>query len=252
MLGGACSAFAPPVPQEQKNSEVESDVGAENSVLAANDTRYGAIDYFATSRRMTADQVAGTIERDANRMTVVPLAGGQRSVVGTLDTRSKPYVSFGDIYIRLTGKSDKPVILTRIRVNIVSRTEPDSGTLVYLHGEGGDNIEGVGFDLDSKDLNGRFITDPLDSPDRESKISSEHYLDRRQVTISKDESITFEMIPRTSRGCYKFFIEFGTSDGQVLSVGDGAEPWQLSAPSNHYQAAYELDVGGNITEYQLP
>ena len=254
----SCSAFVPAVgqpPQEgNDNSSASSGYpprpGESNSVLAVTDERYGANYYYATSRNMTAAEVASSLTLNYDR-SPIPFSDGEQSLVGSARSADWPKVSSGEIYVTLTGRGAKPTLLTLVRVKIVSSRKPDGGTLVYVPGEGSDPLQGVGFNLDSTDLNGRLVSEP-ESAAESPRMLTRHYLDEKQVTLAKDESITFDLAPQTSKCSCEFVFEFGTSDGQILTVSDGGKPWQLSALSDHYEKAYKIDSDRQVQELQDP
>jgi len=134
----------------------------------------------------------------------------------------------------LVGQRDSPVRIVRMKARVVARRQPLDGTLAYIPPQGGSADQNVGFDLDSARLDARVLLNG-------SKLAEQNYLDENQVTLAKDESVSFAARVFTSACRCEFVIDAILSDGSVVTVDNNGRPWIVSGFSSHYQKSYIFD-----------
>jgi hypothetical protein len=155
------------------------------------------------------------------------------------DSGSKQPRVFEQFFITLVGQHFRTVQLTDITARITSAKTPLSGTNLYRSPRAPSVDESIGFDLDSRRLSARVTeTDSLTPV-----LTETNYFDAHQVTLQRDETLTFRVSAVTAHCRCEFVLDVHTSDGQIVTVDDGGKPWKISAFAPDYNEAYTYDLG---------
>ena len=144
------------------------------------------------------------------------------------------------IKLTLVGRAQNPVLITDISARIVSKKAPWSSGLVYTEPQGATPAEGLGFDLNSSNLKARRISEEALSLGDIRKAPS--YLLGKQVTIARNERVTFNVVALAAGASFEWVIDFKTSDGQTLRASNNGKPWQSSSLGSSYKAAWSRSL----------
>jgi hypothetical protein len=250
------------VRQQQGVDDAQNAADASNPPVLVENQRYqGSTGVDSTSRVLELGEVQKAVKFGndlAPGQDPVLLPPGEHAAVGmaqrmvTSDGHPQPRV-FDQMYVTLAGNHYKPVKVTRIVARVVERREPLAGTVVYAAPQGASDPESLGFDLDSSDLNARVVvTLPGEAVPTDT---SKHYLDARQVTLNKDETLEFEITAFTTTCACRFVIDVSTDDGRTITVDNHGKPWEISAFSPTYARSYAIeyaDTGYHVVPCSWP
>lgn len=143
-----------------------------------------------------------------------------------------------EINFTLVGKHYHPIQIIGMKARVVARRQPLAGTLLYVPVQGGSADANIGFDLDSDRLDARLIAN--------GSLSTRNYFDEKQMTLSRDERVTFDALVLTSTCRCEFVIDMKLADGSVITINDNGRPWGISAFSAHYERSYVADVNSEL------
>jgi hypothetical protein len=149
------------------------------------------------------------------------------------------------IVFTLVGQHYQPVQITAMTARVVSRQQPLAGTLVYVRPQGGNPTEMIGFDLDSSQLNARVLSqEPCSNVNVPCHPgpTAQDYLDSRQVTLARDERISFDTSIFTTTCRCQFVLDIAFSDGSTITVDNKGQPWFISGFSPYYKRSYFGDL----------
>jgi hypothetical protein len=103
--------------------------------------------------------------------------------------------------------------------------------MVYSSPQGEDGVSEVGFDLDRGPSEALVVEG--------ASFTARKYLSEHQLTLARDERLTFNARVRTGPCACKFVLEISFSQGPITIISDnGGEPWQLVGFAGHYERAY--------------
>ena len=108
--------------------------------------------------------------------------------------RAQPRV-YDTVLFTMMGNHYKPVKISDITIQVVRRESPPGGTLVFAAPQGASDVESIGFDLDSPDLNARVTTNDGTKP----HSTTAHYFNDRQIVLNRFESIDLKLAIFTSK-----------------------------------------------------
>lgn len=141
------------------------------------------------------------------------------------------------VNLTLVGNHNRPVRISAFTIYVVRRAEPPSGTL-FLGGEQGDTPDTtMGFDLDSDDLNAQNLTGAV-----VPALAPGHYLDSHQITLQKNESVSFRIVVFARDGLYDYVFKVTTDDGRTQTIDNAGGPWTISSFAKIYQHAYRFNL----------
>jgi hypothetical protein len=183
----------------------------------------------------TASYLGGKHLDQERIKTAVQKEGGLEIV--TLDNELREGgLAANRIRLTVVGRTQSPALVTDISARIISKEPPWSSGFIYTEPQGATAAEGLGFDLSSSNLKARRINkDALSLGDIRKAPS---YLLDKQVTIARDERVTFDVVALVADASVKWVIDFTTSDGQTLTATNNGKPWQSSSLSPSYKAAW--------------
>jgi hypothetical protein len=150
---------------------------------------------------------------------------------------ASPLSGIRSIKIILVGQHFTRVQISHIKIRVVARQLPPSGTIVVQSPQGVSDVPQFGFDLDTPDTEARIIDD------LSGRLTQRHYLDEHQVTLDQDEPQT--LVARVfTTNCYcQFVFDVITGDGKTISLDNRGHPWDISAYSEKYSRSYAHGVG---------
>jgi hypothetical protein len=99
-----------------------------------------------------------------------------------------------ELRLELQGRSAVPAIITNIRVKVVSRAEPATGTLVKSPSAGAVSSVALGFDLTKTAAPAVEVV-----VDGAATWSSEPYFRAREISLNKDEPFVVVILARVSK-----------------------------------------------------
>jgi hypothetical protein len=160
------------------------------------------------------------------------------------------------IHFTLVGQHYLPVQITAMKARIVAQRPPFDGTLVYIAPQGGSASLALGFDLDSNRLDARLLTDKDPNKpyidDLHQGPTAQNYFDHMQVTLSRDERVTFDPLifkSSISSACQcEFVVDVIFSDGSVVTVDNNGLPWRISGFAQRYKRSYFVNLCTNRYE----
>ncbi len=126
-----------------------------------------------------------------------------------------------------------------MRAQVVERRAPLAGTLVYSWPEGSTDAVGIGFDLDVPDTEAKVVSN--DGPDAGLVLGSD-YFDSHQVTLERDERLTFRAFAVASTCLCDFTIELRLADGSTMSIDEAGNPWRVSGFADKYERTYFMSM----------
>lgn len=247
MLGGAAGTFLSYwlAPQQQVRQQhgldaAQAEADASSPAVLVQDQRYGGETRSeASAQPLDLDGTRLTITADSQRFLPGPAVEvGPVSAAADGPDPARPQV-YDRVHFTLVGNHYATVKVTAITARIVDRAQPPSGTLLWKSPQGASDDESIGFDLDSVDLAAHTTRIVGGLPE----LAPQHYVDLRQVTLTRGEKLEFTATAFT-RGCLcAFVLDVRTDDGGVQTVDDGGRPWRVVAFAARYQRAYAVDLG---------
>lgn len=162
-----------------------------------------------------AEAYAQTINSSSEVVTETP-AGG---------VPANPYAT---ALVHLRGNREQTLRITSIRVDPIEKLPPVSNALVCppLVKGGGDDVELIDFDLDSRTPIGSFV-------DQDGGVTTTPYFTRRTVTLAKNEVVGFELWFRSSLHHVRFGViidyQIGSSERGSIKVDVKGKPFEFTA-----------------------
>ena len=155
---------------------------------------------------------------------------------------SSPLSATRSIKVTLVGQHFTRVQINHIKIPVVNRQPPPTGTIVVQSPQGASDVPQFGFDLDTPDAEARIIDDS------NGNLTQRHYLDEHQITLDRDEPQTFVARVFTTNCYCQFLFDVVTGAGTTISLDDHGQPWDISAYSNKYSRSYARGKG---TDFRL-
>jgi hypothetical protein len=121
-------------------------------------------------------------------------------------------------------------------VKVLDVAGPPTGTLVLVESQGGSGIPEVGFNLDGPAPYDAMIVENGD-------LTKRKYLSEHQLTLSRDERMTFSAHVRASHCSCSFVFELQFNDGSTIEVKpDGEQSFNITTFSRQYSRSYFADL----------
>jgi hypothetical protein len=227
--------------QVSANRATQADQDAQDNAtpaVRAQNLHYdeGVLHSSSSARALTLQEVATATDGGNDLPDAIEI--GETS--SPTDDPSQPKV-FDQFHVTLVGQHYQPVQIVDISARITNKQTPLTGTVLLRSPQGASPEESIGFDLDSDRLSARTTEKDTSTP----VLTDQNYFDDKQVTLQRDEALTFKVSALTAHCRCEFVLDVKTADGEVVTIDNGGIPWKISAFAPTYDAAYTYDMSTN-------